>query len=224
MQTTAGTGPGSDAVRPTRATALVPLRAGGKSRLAGTLDAEVRQRLLLAMLDDVVAALRAGGVDDVRLLAGDPAAVAAASARDLAVLPDPGPGGDLRGAVDTGLAAVGSDRVRLVVAADLPGLRGPDVAALVAAADRVTVLPTQDGGTAVLLLPVGVTLPSRHGPDSAAAHVAAARAAGLEPRVLTASTAGVDVDGPEDLARLDATAVGPSTAATLRATAGGPRA
>jgi len=203
-------------VEPAAVTALVPLRLGGKSRLGGALDAAERGALVLAMLDDVVAALHGAGVADVRVLAADAAAADAAAARGLPALVDPSPGGDLRRAVDAGLAAVGDVGVRLVVAADLPGLRAADVAALLAHRDRVTVLPTQDGGTAVLLLPAGATLPSRHGPGSAAAHADAARAEGLEPLALAPSPAGVDVDGPEDLAALAAEGVGPATAATLR--------
>ena len=174
------------------------------------------------MLDDVVAALRGGGVEDVRVLAGDAAAARAAVDRGLPTLADPD-GGDLRAAVDAGLAAVGAGTVRLVVAADLPALTATAVAGLVAGCDRVTVLPTQDGGTAVLLLPVGVTVPARYGPGSAALHVAAARAAGAAPVLLAATAAGHDVDGPGDLAAavdpaVDAP-VGPATAATLAADA-----
>lgn len=208
---------------PLPVTALVPLRATGKSRLAGTLDDGARRALLLAMLDDVLVALHDAGIGDVRLLTADAAAGAAAAERRLPALPDPAPGGDLRRAVDAGLAAVGADRVRLVVAADLPALRARDVASLLASTDRVTVLPTQDGGTAVLLLPVGVTLASQHGPASADAHAEAARTAGLDPLVLPSSLASIDVDRPEDLARLDGEAVGAATAATLRATTGGRR-
>jgi 2-phospho-L-lactate guanylyltransferase len=174
---------------------------------------------VLAMLDDVVAALRGGGVADVRVLAGDDEAATAATARGLPVLRDPVPGGDLRAAVDAGLAAVGADRMRLVVAADLPGLDAATVAGLVAAPDRVTVLPTPDGGTAVLLLSAGVTVPARYGPGSAAAHVAAARAVGVEPVLLAAGPAGHDVDRPDDLDAAAGTRVGPVTAATLRADA-----
>ena len=178
------------------------------------------------MLDDVVAALRAGGIADVRILAADDAAAAAAAERGLAALRDTGPGGDLRAAVDAGLAAVGPDRPRLVVAADLPGLSAADVAALRAAAvrtGRVTLLPTPDGGTAVLVLPAAVTVPARYGPDSAALHAEAARAAGYEVEVLEVGAGARDVDGPVDLdGVLDAVpspAVGAATAATLAAIA-----
>jgi hypothetical protein len=116
-------------------TALVPLRTGGKSRLGDALDASSRAGLVLAMLDDVVAALHGAGVTDVRLLAGGDDALAAAHARGLPAYPDPRPTGDgaatgdvlLRRAVDAGLAVVPSDRDRLVVAGDLPLLSAAEV-------------------------------------------------------------------------------------------------
>jgi 2-phospho-L-lactate guanylyltransferase len=166
------------------------------------------------MLDDVVAALRGGGVDDVRILAGDAAAAAAAHDRGLPAVPDPAEGG-LRAAVDAGLAAVGDAGVRLVVAADLPGLDAAVVADLLATADAVTVLPTPDGGTAVLVLPAGVTPPARYGPDSAALHVAATRDLGAAAVLLAPSAAGRDLDGPDDLEAARDAGVGPATAATL---------
>ena len=167
------------------------------------------------MLDDVVAALRGGGIADVRILAGDAAAAEAARARGLPTVPDPAEGG-LRSAVDAGLAAVGDAGVRLVVAADLPGLDAGTVADLLAMADRVTVLPTPDGGTAVLALPPGVTPAARYGPGSAALHVAAARDVGAAAVLLAPGAAGRDLDGPGDLAVARDTAVGPATGATLR--------
>lgn len=170
------------------------------------------------MLDDVVAALRAGGVADVRVLAADDAAADAAAARGLAVLRDPDPGGDLRAAVDAGLAAVGDTDVRMVVAADLPALTADDVATL-RAVDRVTVVPTPDGGTAVLALPPGSTVPARYGPGSAAAHVDAARSAGHAVTLRPDSAGARDADAAADLSALAATGVGPATAATLAAVA-----
>jgi 2-phospho-L-lactate/phosphoenolpyruvate guanylyltransferase len=200
--------------------ALVPLRTGGKTRLGTVLPPSQREALALAMLDDVLAALRDAGVDDVRVLAAGDAALAAAARRGLAALRDPTPAGTaraaqhaavdegiirLRAAVDHGLADVGSSRTRLVVAADLPLLTGEDVravlAALAAQPGGVVVSPTPSGGTAVLGLAPGVVLASQHGPDSAEAHAAAARALGV-PVTRLELDGGRDVDDPDDLALL----------------------
>jgi 2-phospho-L-lactate guanylyltransferase len=216
------------ALRPT-ATALIPLRTGGKSRLSTALDATRRRSLVLAMLDDVLAALRAAGVTDVRVLAGDADAADAAVARDLPAILDPlgpvagaptdpagGTTGDARlcRAVDAGLAHLPSSAVRLVVAADLPLLRGEDVTAVLSRDADVVVAPTRGGGTGVLLLAGGVLLPTRYGPASATAHAGLARAQGLRVDVLDLPGAQHDVDGAADLAELRTAGQHPLGAAT----------
>jgi 2-phospho-L-lactate/phosphoenolpyruvate guanylyltransferase len=217
--------------------ALIPLRTGGKSRLGGALAAAARDRLVLAMLDDVLAAVRAAGITDVRILAGGPDAAAAAAERGLSAIADPAthdgpnddprelgpaggrPAGDarLRAAVDAALAAVPSDRVRLVLAADLPRLSAAEVAATLSDPAEVVIAPTAGGGTALLRLAPHVTLPARYGPGSAGAHVTAAEAAGLTVAVLDLPGARYDVDAAADLAELtgplDGAAPGSATAA-----------
>jgi len=213
-------------------TALIPLRTGGKSRLDTELDQEGRADLVLAMLDDVVTALRAAGVADVRVLCGDSAAAAAAMARGLDVVLDPADvathaaadpsarGGDvrLRRAVDAGLAAIGSTRVRLVVAADLPQLTRDEVAAILASATDVTVIPTRGGGTAVLRLAAGITLRTQYGQASARAHLDVAQRGGLSVAELDLPGARQDVDGAADLHAIDG-ALGGASAVVGAATA-----
>lgn len=205
--------------------ALVPLRTGGKSRLQGALPTGRREALVLAMLDDVVTALRAAGVPDVRILAGDVRAARAAGQRDLPALLDPaGPaaatGGDrrLRAAVDAALAELTPASVRLVVAADLPRLCAAEVRGVLADDAEVVVAPTRGGGTAVLRLAPGVTVPARYGPGSAAAHAAEATRAGRSVTLLDLPGGSQDVDDGSDLLALrnGAGAIpGPATTAFL---------
>jgi 2-phospho-L-lactate/phosphoenolpyruvate guanylyltransferase len=190
-------------------TVLIPLRAGGKNRLASALTQDARWRLALGMLDGVVEAVRTAGITDVRVLSGGTEAMAAAQARGLPVVRDrdDDPSAEdapldarlLRRAVDDGLEACGSDRVRIVIAADLPLLTAGDVGALLETADRITVAPTRDGGTGALLLPTGCALATRYGRGSAAAHLEAARDAGWETIRLDRTGFGVDLDASADL-------------------------
>jgi 2-phospho-L-lactate/phosphoenolpyruvate guanylyltransferase len=210
--------PSSDP-RASPTTVLIPLRSGGKHRLSEQLDAAARWSLCVAMLDDVVVAVRAAGLADVRIIASGDAAVEAATARGLPVVrdradatiashaaprPDPGPGPDLgaeglRRAVDDGLAVIGSTGVRIVLAADLPLLTSNEITELLATSDRVTVAPTRDGGTGALLLPAGATIPALYGRGSAAAHLNAARGAGLATVELDRTGFAIDVDSAIDL-------------------------
>lgn len=215
---------------PVPVTALVPLRTGGKSRLGAALDAPSRAGLVLAMLDDVIAALQGAGVSDIRLLASGDDALQAARSRGLVAMPDPrsdlrsdprpdpllngAPHGDgvsagdarLRRAVDAGLAAVAIDRTRLVVAADLPLLSAAEVTAVLEDPAAVVVVPTSGGGTALLRLAPGVDLSAgtstRYGPGSADAHVALARRAGHTVTLLELPGGRHDVDAAADLAAL----------------------
>ena len=230
MARTSGTANGSSAPL----VALIPLRTGGKSRLGELLADGHRAELVLAMLDDVIGALHGAGVEDVRVLAGDTDAAAAAAERGLPAIADPGPsapsrrgeGGQvapadhsLRSAVDAALAAVGDRRARLVVAADLPGLRAEEVRTVRSHPADVVVAPTSGGGTGLLRLAPGVTLPSRYGPGSARAHLEEAERAGRSSAALELPGAHRDVDAVRDLAALredpDGPAAGTATAAFL---------
>ena len=214
--------------------ALIPLRTGGKSRLRGALTDEQRAGLVLAMLDDVLAALHAAGLADVRVLAGDERAAAAARSRGLHALADPGPDvedhgpdgsgvahGDrsLRVAVDAALAEVGEGRARLVVAADLPRLEADEVRTVCSNPADVVVVPTSGGGTALLRLAAGVALPTRYGPGSARAHLAEADRGPWSAVLLDLPGASHDVDAEQDLAALreeaDGNVPGRATAAFL---------
>lgn len=221
----------------TTAIALVPLRTGGKSRLGAALAGERRDRLTVAMLDDVLTALRGSGVRDVRLLAGgrgaadvaaarglptiaDPPASAAAGAVDVAAVGDTNRGDvRLRAAVDAALAGLPDDRPRLVVAADLPRLAADEVSAVLADPADVVVAPTAGGGTALLRLAAGVRLATRYGPGSADAHLRAAADAGRTVALVDLPGARADVDASTDLAalvdRVDGRAPGAATAAFL---------
>jgi len=204
-----------------RVTALIPLRTGGKSRLREELDGVGRAGLVLAMLDDVLSALHGAGITDIRVLCADSGAVAAAHARGLTVVPDPGAAepddhpvlspdlptaaGDrsLRRAVDAGLASVDPGRVRLVVAADLPLLTSDEVTAILASTADVTLAPTHGGGTAMLRLAGGVELPTRYGAASASAHLHLALEHGLSTARLDLPGARQDVDRAADLRALE---------------------
>lgn len=224
---TTSLGPAADDLGPV--VALIPLRTGGKSRLGAALTGRQRAELVLAMLDDVLTAVRNAGIEDVRVLAGDHVAAEAAAARGLPALVDPaglhadGPAangdGPLRAAVDAALSAVGDRAPRLVVTADLPRLRDDEVRRVCTHPADVVVAPTSGGGTALLRLASGVKLPVRYGPGSARAHLAEADRGRWTSALLDLPGAHHDVDAAWDLAalsgELDGTFPGKATAAFL---------
>lgn len=204
--------------------ALVPVKRleASKSRLRPGLDAETLSRLTLAMLADVVSALReAPEIGSVAVVTEDPRvaeAAAAAGARPI-LRADGGLNACLDAARDV-LVAEGATAL-LVVLGDVPGLSRADVDAICAAAGRLgpraaVLVPARDGGTSALLRRPPDALPSRFGVQSAARHREAATQSGVELRQLDLPGLAVDIDRPEDVsAFLAGPGAGPRTRAVL---------
>jgi 2-phospho-L-lactate guanylyltransferase len=182
--------------------------ARAKKRLRARFDDRSVERILRALLADVLGALgEAKRVERTFVLSDDAAVAEAARASGASVclrIPDPG----LNEAIDAAAAecaANGFDSL-LVVLGDLPLLTGAEVDSLIAAGERapVVIAPADDGGTALLFRRPPLVIPARFGPESASAHEAAARARGVTPLLWTAlpEDARVDLDTPEDAARL----------------------
>jgi 2-phospho-L-lactate guanylyltransferase len=193
-----------------RTAAAVPVKdfARAKRRLRTRFDDRAVERVLRALLADVLGALaEAKRIERVFVLSDDAAVADAARAAGASVrlrIPDPGLNAAIDGAAAE-CAAEGFD-AQLVVLGDLPLLSGADIDALVAAGDRspVVIAPADDGGTALLYRRPPLVIPARFGPESASAHEAAARERGVTALVWTAlpPLAQIDLDTPEDAVRL----------------------
>jgi len=205
--------------------ALVPVRGlpAGKTRLAALLTVDQRNRLVRAMLADVVAALRASaGITGVTIVSGDDAAGRVAAELGVGFLRQPQ---DVLG-LNAGLAwaqrALADREAVLIVPADLPLVMPADVDLLLRAlpdGPAVGIAPSRDGGTNGLLLrPPGVIAP-HYGPESARRHAEAAAEVGVPARRVESEGWRLDLDAPEDLGRLLALAhegVATQTVACLR--------
>ena len=206
-----------------RTAALVPVKdfARAKKRLRARFDDRAVERILRALLADVLGALTAAKrLERTFVLSDDEAVAAAARAAGAEVwlkVPDPGLNAAIDGAA-AARAAEGFDAV-LVALGDLPLLTGAEVDALVEAGARapVVIAPADDGGTALLLRRPPLAIPARFGPESAAAHEAAARERGLTPLVWSLpEESRIDLDTPEDAARLAAASRRSRTCELLR--------
>lgn len=193
-----------------RTAAAVPVKdfARAKRRLRQRFDDAAVERILRALVADVLGALHeAKRVERVFVLTDDAAVADAARACHAQVIlrvPDPG----LNAAIDAAAAdcaRAGFDAL-LVALGDLPTLRGADVDAVVEAGERdaVVIVPAGDGGTALLFRRPPLVVPARFGPESCAAHEAIAREHGIAPRLLTSIAENVrsDLDTPDDAERL----------------------
>lgn len=175
--------------------AVVPVKGlgGAKSRLSPVLSEEERARLVLDMLERVLAAC----------------AGAAAITQTLLVTPDRGltqEGVDLLVDAGTGhpeaialaLADPRAQAGALVVMGDCPLAAPESLDALAAAARPLALAPSRDGGVNALALRESDLLAPAFG-QPVAATIARARAAGVEPVVVDDPLLALDVDRPEDL-------------------------
>jgi len=196
------------------AVAVVPVRGlvGGKTRLAGTLGAEMREALTRRMLRGVVdAALDSGRIDAVAVISPDAAALAFAAALNPRVVPivqsPAAPGLDAAAdagrdwANGTGAAAM------LVLFGDLPLLTAGDVAGLLDDDAPVVLAPDRHGaGTNALVLRLAVTgagaFRFQYGAGSYARHRAEGGRLDLVVATRVAPGTADDLDTPADWARL----------------------
>jgi 2-phospho-L-lactate/phosphoenolpyruvate guanylyltransferase len=193
-------------------TAVVPVKETNeaKQRLAGMLSSAQRQALALAMFEDVLAALVASPeLGRILVVTVDPAAAAIAARYGACVTGDGARDGHT-GAVAAARRLLGEEDL-LQVPGDIPLVEPDDIGRLIAAhdADRraFTIVPARDqrGSNAVLCSPAGA-VPLRFGENSFFPHLAAARACGIEPKVVRLPRIALDIDTPYDLALLRATA------------------
>ncbi|MCC6171557.1 MAG: 5-amino-6-(D-ribitylamino)uracil--L-tyrosine 4-hydroxyphenyl transferase CofH [Gammaproteobacteria bacterium] len=180
--------------------AIVPVRSGGvgKSRLAGVLSPQRRERLIETMLGEVLAALRgARGIDAIVVVSPDLEQAPAGTT----LLRDGGEG--LNAAVSLALASFGSRfAAALVVAADVPRVTAAEIETLLQAcrdADVGLAPDRRHEGTNALWLRLPPRIAPNFGGASFARHCDAARRAGVRLCIVDLPGLSHDVDLPADL-------------------------
>jgi 2-phospho-L-lactate/phosphoenolpyruvate guanylyltransferase len=174
--------------------AIVPVKdlGGAKTRLAPILSDEARTRLVLEMLDRVLAACEeANAIGRTLLVTPDPSL----ARTGVDVLVDEG-----RGHAEAVALALADERAAegaLVVMADCPLVTAESLDALAAAARPFALAPARDGGVNALALETVNGFRPRFGMP-AEAMLEAGRAAGLDAVVVHDPALALDVDRPED--------------------------
>ena len=204
--------------------AVVPVKEIGRSkqRLSSALFSDERERLVRAMLRDVLCALRAAsGLADVLVVTRDADVGALAREIGAEVLAERGPG-DLNAALRQAAAhliAAGAPGL-LVVPADVPAVRSDEISELArehGASPAITLVSDRRGvGTNALAASPPDLCPFLFGEESFERHLAAARAAGVEPKVLDSHGLRWDVDVENDLDAIAMQSPGPETSDLLR--------
>jgi 2-phospho-L-lactate guanylyltransferase len=202
----------------------VPVKeiARSKQRLSGALFQDERERLVRAMLRDVLSALRASsGLADVLVITRDAEVGVLAKECGAQVLAERGTD-DLNAALRQAaahLVEVGAPGM-LVVPADVPAVTADELSVIAAehgAGRAVTLAPDRGriGTNAMASSPPNVC-PFFFGDGSFARHLQAARDAGIEPTVIDARGLRYDVDTESDLDEIARQSPGPETSDLLR--------
>jgi 2-phospho-L-lactate guanylyltransferase len=189
--------------------AAVPVKdlASAKQRLVRALEPAQRRALARAMLGDVLRALCAAGLDRVWVVTREPEVAALAREHGAEPLAE----AENRG--HTAAVAAAQEAARhlgagafLTIPGDVPCVTAAEIRALVAALPAppgVVFAPSRSGlGTNGALVTPPAAMRLTFGEPSFDNHLTAARALGLEPRVVRLPGLGLDVDAPPDLAPL----------------------
>jgi 2-phospho-L-lactate guanylyltransferase len=188
--------------------AVVPVkeRDRAKERLAPLLPAALRQRLALAMLEDVLVATAAtAGLAGIVVVTVDPAAGRLARCFGARLVED----GARAGHTAAVAAAVRLLRTEgragmLTLPGDIPLATPAELGCLLAAhrpAPSFLIAPSHDeGGSNAILVSPPDAVPLCFGVDSFFPHLRAAAARGIRPTVLRLPGIALDIDNPEDLA------------------------
>ncbi|HEY7342259.1 MAG TPA: 2-phospho-L-lactate guanylyltransferase [Ktedonobacterales bacterium] len=191
--------------------AIVPLnsRSQAKTRLSNVLDAAGRANLSRWLAWRVISALHQAEIAHIGVVSPDDDILRWAWQSGAQPVRQMGSG--LNDALELGRqwALRRHAEALLVVLGDLPLLTRDDVLAMAAYGERaddstpapsVTIAPDRAGkGTNMLLLHPPTAISFAFGEESLVQHSALARAAGIEPRIVSLPGVAFDVDTPDDL-------------------------
>jgi 2-phospho-L-lactate guanylyltransferase len=204
--------------------AVIVARAGdgAKTRLSSELSLDERQKLVLAMLADVIEVCARAEPEGILAVVDTATARSIAERGGAIALDDPGCG-DMNSAVRLGIqaACARGATTALVLPADIPLIRQQDFDVLLEAAGTarraVIIGASHDGqGTNALLLRPPDVIDPTFGPPSLDRHIQAGLAAGAVTVVRTDLGLSQDIDTPHDLAALRTRAPGLHTVAALK--------
>lgn len=188
--------------------AVVPLKnpAEAKQRLSSVLTNAERASLMLAMVEDVIVALKGvRGLDGILLVSRAPIAADLAQRHDIDLFNE-SPAADLSEAVQAAggyLVVNRGARGTLIVPGDVPLITASDVEAVLEQHGQMTLVPDLEGdGTNCIVSTPPNLIRYRFDGHSFKPHLEAAYGIGITPRIVPNDHIGLDVDSPDDLRTL----------------------
>jgi 2-phospho-L-lactate guanylyltransferase len=197
--------------------ALVPVKHLGeaKSSLSKVLSPAQRQKLVLAMLTDVLSAFRgAGSISGSAVVSPDKNVLDFARSQGAVGVLEKGLG--LNGALKFGIERLSHSGATTVLIApgDIPLMRCDDVENMTSMATLerdVVIAPSKANGTNALLLRPPDIMDLKFGGESFPLHLAEAVKAGTKPRIYRSPTVAFDIDEPVDLLKVETLGLGTKT-------------
>ena len=186
--------------------AVVPVKAllKSKTRLSNFFTPQERQLFTLAMLEDVLNALKSSGVDENVVVGSDEAVEEFVKSYGMVFLREEQEG--LNQALNQAMkwCAARHARAVLTLPADVPTITTRDVNRLVGLAmgNSIVISPSHNGGTnAFLQTPPGIVPPS-FGSESFGKHLQKASARQVRVRIFVSANIMLDIDYEADLEKL----------------------
>lgn len=186
--------------------AVVPVKSLSKSktRLSSVFTLQERPLFTLAMLEDVLNALKSSRIDKTVVVGCDAAVEAFVKDFGFAFLSETEEG--LNQAVNQATRWCLQREAKSVLAlpADVPVITSKDIDRLVnlAQADSMVISPSQNGGTNALLQKPPGTVSPCFGPDSFKKHLSKARAKHVRTKIYVSANIMLDIDSEADLEQL----------------------
>ena len=166
-----------------------------------------RQRLVLTMLEDVLAALdRSSLVDQIKVLTPDKRVADYAVALGTGTIEDQYDLG-----INESLAIATKHEIQdrggpplVILPVDIPLVKASTIDAIISrlngsSSPLVVISPSRNGGTNALLRNPPDIIPTRYGPNSSEAHVREAEKRGVRVEVYRAEDLEIDLDTPQDI-------------------------
>jgi len=190
--------------------ALIPAKAliEAKGRLATALTELERRRLALAMLEDVVTALKAApSIDNVSVVSPDEEVRTLAAKLGATPIAESANVRGINQALNRAVSVMSPHPDALVVVlADVPEVDSGEVEQVLAALPErgIAICPSDDNGTTLLAVRPPDVIPFRFGDKSFSLHKREAAALGIATEVLRLPSLSHDIDSAEDLHALAA--------------------
>jgi 2-phospho-L-lactate guanylyltransferase len=187
--------------------AIIPVKTllKSKKRLSMVLNPQERQTLTLAMIEDVLKAIKCSVVCQTIVISSDPTVEELANNYGASYLKERKH--ELNEAVKQAIEWCIQNKADsvLILPADIPLIKAEDINRIVELCPKgtsVVISPSQNGGTNALLQKPPDLIPTHFGPNSFSKHAIEALHRGILTRVYRSKRVATDIDSPKDLEKL----------------------